>query len=367
MDNVLLHQNKAEVILLGTGGYGESILINLSNGKWIVVDSCTDINGNCLPLKYLRDNNVDIEKNVTLIICTHWHDDHIRGLSNLLKYCTNANFAFAIATDVVKFLQLIEFDYEKVEYNASASSTKEFHNCFKILYGRDKKPIYVSTDRLLYSEFVTTTNTQINLFSLSPSDATLHNFNFEISQLIDQYCITNRKIIYRGPNSKSVALLIEFGDSKIILGADLEVDYQNKDEGWLNVLDNSQSIKNKKAIIFKIPHHGSENGFDQRIWNELLMPNPVAKTTCYNKNMGLPTVDMIHNYQKLTDKLYFTSSTTNLKPKARSKEIEKLIQKLGIRLTEVKYSYGIVKSSCSLSEYPHNWIIECSGNAFKVE
>lgn len=46
----------AEVTLIGgPHGYGESVVIHLGNGEWIVVDSCVDPSTKeCLPLLYLN-------------------------------------------------------------------------------------------------------------------------------------------------------------------------------------------------------------------------------------------------------------------------------------------------------------------------
>lgn len=96
-----------EVTLIGTGGgYGESILVHLGFNNWIVIDSCVNPNTNeSLPLWYLESIGVDVSKDVKLIICTHWHDDHIIGISTLLKKCLNAKFCMSKASDTKKFLQ----------------------------------------------------------------------------------------------------------------------------------------------------------------------------------------------------------------------------------------------------------------------
>jgi glyoxylase-like metal-dependent hydrolase (beta-lactamase superfamily II) len=126
--------NLAEITLLGTGGgYGESSVVHLGNQNWVIVDSCINpITKESLPLVYLKEIGVDVERNVKLIVCTHWHDDHIRGLSKLLEECKNAKFSFARATDKEKFLKFISLDHEKLNREANNSSTVEFNNCLDI-------------------------------------------------------------------------------------------------------------------------------------------------------------------------------------------------------------------------------------------
>ena len=80
---------------------------------------------------------------------------------------------------------------------------------------------------------------------------------------------------------------------KRILGADLEVVLDNADEGWINILEKNQVI-DKGASLFKIPHHGSKNGYHERIWNEILLSNPVSKLTPWNKK----TTHIVGRFQR---------------------------------------------------------------------
>ncbi len=65
--------SSAEITLLGTGGgYGESCLIHLGEGKWMIIDSCIDpTSGIVLPLQYLDSIGVSVDNNVIMVVCTH--------------------------------------------------------------------------------------------------------------------------------------------------------------------------------------------------------------------------------------------------------------------------------------------------------
>ena len=39
----------------------------------------------------------DPDQDVALIVATHWHDDHIRGIARLVELCTDARFYCASA------------------------------------------------------------------------------------------------------------------------------------------------------------------------------------------------------------------------------------------------------------------------------
>jgi glyoxylase-like metal-dependent hydrolase (beta-lactamase superfamily II) len=107
--------NVAEVTILGTGGgYGESIIIHIGNNKWVIVDSCIDPHTRKnLPLNYLSSIGVNYRENVILIVCTHWHDDHIRGISHILSECLNSTFCMSNQTDKEKFSLFIQMDKVK--------------------------------------------------------------------------------------------------------------------------------------------------------------------------------------------------------------------------------------------------------------
>jgi glyoxylase-like metal-dependent hydrolase (beta-lactamase superfamily II) len=82
-----------EVTVIGTGGgYGESVVVHLGNGKWIVIDSCIDPKSRIsLPLLYLNKIGVNVPRDVVIILCTHWHDDHLQGLFQLLERMIGLN------------------------------------------------------------------------------------------------------------------------------------------------------------------------------------------------------------------------------------------------------------------------------------
>ena len=80
-----------ELTLLGPG-YGESLVLHLGGGMWVLVDSCLDSDGFPQALRYLESIDVDPAEAVDLIVATHWHDDHIRGIADLVETCKKATF-----------------------------------------------------------------------------------------------------------------------------------------------------------------------------------------------------------------------------------------------------------------------------------
>jgi glyoxylase-like metal-dependent hydrolase (beta-lactamase superfamily II) len=85
-------------VLLFGPGYGECILVHLGGGNWLLVDSCIDQRSGEQPaLEYLGRIGMDPAACVRLIVATHWHDDHVRGLARVVARCREARFACSAA------------------------------------------------------------------------------------------------------------------------------------------------------------------------------------------------------------------------------------------------------------------------------
>jgi len=368
INNTSPKRGEIEITVIGTGGgYGESLIIHDGTGQWIIVDSCVSPDGDKnLPLEYLNHLGVNLSNSVKLIVCTHWHDDHIKGLADIYHECSSAEIAFSQAHDQWKFLYFVSLDALKLKDQSSESSTYEFNTILGILITRGKSYRRAQSDQLLH--LVRLDGKSITLFALSPSSSTLDKFDEEISQLIADSESRESKIVIEKPNEKSVALLFDFGIYNAIFGADLEVGHHS-DSGWFNILDNLKCINREtKSIYFKIPHHGSKNGFHARIWEELLSENPVATLTPWNRNNGLPTDEMINVYKRLSKNLYITSTKANFgKPKKRSHRLEKLIRDFDIDISEVKYSHGIIRYRLDIVNKGTCFNVEISGAAMHLQ
>lgn len=354
----------AEVTLIGTGGYGESCVVHLGNNSWIVVDSCIEPGSNkSLPLQYLEELNVDVTTQVRLIVCTHWHDDHIKGISELYEKCEAAKFCVADTLDLKKFLYLVKLDYTKHAGKVSNSSTVEFNKCVDLANSRNGAVIKrASKNKVLHTERFDNFISQI--ISLSPSDFAKGRFDNEISSLINDFG-ENKKVVASDPNSNSVVILLNIGNHSAILGADLEVK-DNDDEGWLNILNKHEEIFEKKSTLFKISHHGSANGYHEKIWADLLEKNAVAGLTPYNRGYGLPEAEMLQVYESHTENLYITSPVISpKKPKKREKQLEKLISFFNSSLREIKFQVGVIRSRTPI-EKNEEWQTDLFGNALKV-
>ena len=151
----LPQENEVEVTVIGTGGgYGESIIIKLAKKSWIIVDCCINPRSKePLPLEYLKSIGVDYANDVVKIICTHWHDDHIRGISKLLEACEKAQFSPTRVNDTKKFMAFVDID-EKIHAEGGVRSTKEFKECVSILRKRNSIKYALPILKIVFFTFI---------------------------------------------------------------------------------------------------------------------------------------------------------------------------------------------------------------------
>lgn len=345
-------KDEVEITLIGTGGgYGESVLLKINQGEWVIIDSCINpVTKSPLPLEYLQNIGVDYKREVKFVICTHWHDDHILGLSEILKECQSAQFCMPTVNDSGKFLHYVGLDASKSK-KGSISSFIEFQRCIEILQDRTNVPMKrMKSDLVLYqNNFRLSDGTlkRIELFSLSPSESVITKFDKELSQLFKQFSLPKKSIPEKSPNDKSAVIYFRYGEFSAMLGADLEVSDENN-EGWHDIHRNSV-VRQGKSGIYKIPHHGSSNGYNNSIYSDLIETDAILQLSPWNRNNKLPQLDMLQTYRSHSKNLFITSPVAvSEKPKKRDKNTTKLISLFSRKLTEVKFNEGIVRTRQSL-------------------
>src|SRR5688572_10415690 len=123
--------DELEVSLFGAG-VGEALCVHLGFGDWMVVDSCIEAtSGQPVALEYLQLIGVDPSNAVKLVVNTHLHDDHARGVAAVLRQCAAATFACSAAATVMELLALIHASAQR-----ETSITKEFAAVIGILEER---------------------------------------------------------------------------------------------------------------------------------------------------------------------------------------------------------------------------------------
>ena len=343
--------DQIELTLTGPG-YGECIVFHIGNCNWVIIDSCLDKKKIPVALSYLRSLGVDPAKNVRLIVATHWHDDHIRGMGKLVETCSEANFCCSAALCEKEFLAMIGA-VENRPMLTTSSGMQELYQVFSLLHEKSAKPIHALANRRIFNQY------DCEIWSLSPSDSEFKLFLQKVGQLIPSVGETKRHIPTLTPKQAAVVLLFIINKTAVLLGSDMER------SGWLQILE-ADERPNCEASVFKIPHHGSKNAHVDRVWRELLKKEPIALLTPWRLGgRELPTEEDASRILSLTSKAYITTSSRNSVRKSnkmRVRAVEKTIKETGATLRSVYLSPGKIrlrKTEASQSE----WKIETFGKA----
>lgn len=346
--------NELELTLLGPG-YGECSVIHLGQGDWIIVDSCVDDEGNPAALGYLNQIGVDAEAAVRLIIVTHWHDDHVRGVARVVRDCPRAEFACPAAFRTKEFLTLVAAYADGAMMRETG--IQEMSETLAILQDRKMTVRLASENKLLLRD------SACELWALSPSDASIALAMLHLHAPRPMQAKT--ALPAPMPNHLSVALLAKLGDTAILLGGDV-LRFGDRDRGWSRIADLYTRYGHPVADLVKIPHHGSAGADCDEMWDRLLRDRPVAALTAFRRGaVALPTAaDVTRICEKCAD-VYLTSQPRPRRPKKRDSAVEKSVADLlrNRRLRSLELGRVTLRST---SNQGMQWTAQLAGPACRM-
>jgi hypothetical protein len=346
--------DQLEVSIFGPG-LGEAIVIHLGDGDWVLVDSGVHPEtGEPVALTYLRDIGVDVAQAVTLVLATHWHDDHVAGVAQTFEACESAAFACSDALRPMEFLALVEAADERSLM--ARSGVGEFAQVISILKRRRVKNQRFPAPHFAVAGRPVMHDGKWSITALSPSDASKVLALRGIHEAAPVPGSTKRKVLPPTPNHASVALVIAVNHERILLGADLE-NTHDPGTGWSAVL--AGGYLDERSSLFKIPHHGSDDADCPEIWRDWLFTDAVAILTPFLQGDQL--------LPKLTDveclcarpQRICTTSTAPIRRRRRASAVEKTIDRTVRWLKNAEPPIGQArarKSACALPGDP--WAVE---------
>ncbi len=336
--------NEFEVSLFGPGR-GECVVCHLTGEEWMVVDSCIDrASGEPIALKYLGSMGVDFSTAIKLVVVTHWHDDHIRGVSKVLEAAAQARFVCSQKDDgtaLYKAISTARFS------GLPDCGLDEFSEVLRIQQERREPhqriesagPIWASEGQILH-RVDSRPSGAVQVMALSPSAATqtLHEFGSFIASRGQP----KRRAVALSPNQRSIALWVSTGGASVLLGGDLEQS-ANPAVGWEAVVKSSVRPR-ELASVFKVPHHGSMNADNPRVWAEMLEETPFALVAPYSGGRKpLPSASDIERISRRTEHAYCTAPPKGWKPHRRESSVEKTIREKERALRVVSREVGHIR------------------------
>jgi competence protein ComEC len=227
-------------------GQGDCILIQVNN-KNLLIDSGTSDSKRKV-IRYLKNNNIT---KLDYVVATHPHDDHIGGMSSIIK----------------------AFDVDEFYAPKVTSSTESFEDIIRALKNKNLK-IKVAKPNIT--------------LDLGPNTSCI--------------MLSPNKTNYKDTNNYSCAIKVSYKKSNYLFTGDIE----NLSE---------QELLNKgydlKAQVLKVAHHGSNSSTSEEFLNKV--SPKIAVISCgFNNSYGHPTKETLDKLKKSNCTIYRTDLDKNI-------------------------------------------------------
>ena len=324
--------SELEVSVFGPG-VGECIVMHLGNGDWVVVDSCKLAGGKEVALEYLEAIGVDPGKAVKRVVVTHWHDDHMRGASEVLKAASAAMLVLSSAVRANEFQTLVAIGGD----TPPASGVREMWNCIRIVQERLERhePFslsFAADNSILFTRPASVGVPACEIRSLSPSAASQLLAAQEVARLLPKN-LQPKRAIARTANEVAVVLWVDVGGFLVLLGSDLE-ESPHAHLGWQAIVA-SRVRPQGQAHVVKVPHHGSETAYSADVWKNMLRGKDThAFVTPFRRGKALPTTGDVERLLAHTENVYATAP-------AKARELPKRLPAVDRHMKEITKARGL--------------------------
>jgi hypothetical protein len=270
-------------------GYGESQVLALPDGKWVVVDCCImeDI---ILPLELLRHFGAT---SVDLLVVTHPDLDHYKGLPEFIQGIPVRRLWRYPGFQTLRELLIL---LEQQEPEPRVTEMLRAHESMaKLMRSPQGEEGY-------YGLFWAPQGAPYEVYCLAPSSREKATTFEALPELIRRLkrgekisAQDKRRFMERG-NLLSLALSLRWNDRKsgLLLGGDVERE-SGEEHGWRGVLANlkeDNDLKNRGLWLLqglrlvKASHHGSAGAFCAEAWEQFSTPAPVETVVVTPFNRG---------------------------------------------------------------------------------
>ena len=361
--------DELEVSVFGPG-VGESIVVHLGHGDWMVVDSCLNPRTrHPAALEYLGTIGVDVGRAVKLLVLTHWHDDHVRGAGKILEQAHAAQVvcsakdhgdAFFNALETARAARLPNTGFDEMTGILDTLLSRRLPSQRAESVG----PVWAVEGRALLKRDGANSRQPMQVVALSPSDATLTLAMHELRPFLPRSAGPERRAVRLTPNQRSVVVFAEAGTRAILLGADLE-QTPNPATGW-NAVIRSPIRPTARSEVFKVPHHGSAGADNDAVWREMLVEEPIACLTPFSRGRSpLPTTKDLRRLRQRTPHVFCARRGRGPKPRLKPAAVERTIREVAKRRRLMEGPMGHIRVRGALSDRTP-MRVELFGPAFEV-
>ena len=203
---------EVEVTVFGPG-YGECILIHVGSNQWVVMDSCVGKDKEPVALTYLKSIGCNPDQCVQYVIATHWHDDHVQGISKVLESAGNATFFISTALGHREFIAFLKA-HERQPSRILNKGGSEMLASIKIAKSRNTHIKFAHENTIVagWDKGVLEHGQTVEIRALSPAPLMVEDFLVKIGgNLSSLPGTTKKRITDRGKNDLSIASLLTVG------------------------------------------------------------------------------------------------------------------------------------------------------------
>ncbi|MGE0138503.1 MAG: MBL fold metallo-hydrolase [Ilumatobacteraceae bacterium] len=341
-------------------GRGECCLVHVGAAEWLIVDSCTTESGQPAALAYLDTMGVPYSQ-VRWIVATHWHDDHIRGFADLVAACPNAKVIQSAALESDEFMALAAAAADSLVDGSFGAQEVWRTWTHLVSAGRSSPELARSDYRIHLRQGVDEPSCEV--WALSPSGASVAAAIAEFGRALPKIGEPKRAVPRPKRNPSCVVIWVQVGETVALLGADLETS-ADEAHGWRGIV-HSSGRPTGRAHVLKVPHHGSIDAHDEVMWNDLLVPQPKAAVTPFQRgDVRLPRETDRTRIAGLSDAWLTRDSATSRSPR-RSNAVERTIREAVRQIALVSVNPGRVTFRCDAQD-PGNWAVDAPSPAVKL-
>jgi beta-lactamase superfamily II metal-dependent hydrolase len=293
-----------EIHVLGAGK-GESIVLGWPGNCWGVVDCyAPSLNDHATnpTLQFLRGRGVS---ELEFLCLTHPHDDHFRGMSQLLEHLKVKHFWRFPTISVRELKRLAKYMVEDTERGDVAElkeNANDFVRTMTIVNERRESnqldQMLVNGHQQLYP-VPFDQSAQFQVWGFAPHGNQLGHYEQALTASFTAEGQLRANPPHVSHNDISVGLLVVFGKTRVVLGGDVER------AAWADICS-----QHKREHFFvdavKVPHHGSETGFIPGLWGDLAgRKKPIAVIAPYRR-FRLPKRDTLQHIGEHASKIMLT-------------------------------------------------------------
>jgi hypothetical protein len=361
--------DEIEISIFGKG-YGEAIAIHVGDRRWIAIDS-VEINQSSITRYYLEGIGHAPADHLDVIVATHWHDDHVRGIADLFEVSAKAEIIVPAAMLKSEFIKFAA-SFGSQSTGRFTSGVQEFGKILEIAASRNiantTYPLRLATHGYLgyrKGAGVLSHGQLVTLEALSPSHFDVAAFIARVGGARAEPQLLQRAPSY-GPNDVSSAFWLQVGDDAVLFGADVE-NMSAVSSGWNAILSASVQPTGKASLV-KIPHHGGLSGHHKGMWTQMLIERPIGTLTPWSRGGNkLPVDTDLARLSQFVGDGFATGPSAFGKEANQPPTVAKMLRRDGLKLHRVADKIGQVRHRGRVVDGKLVWKTDLFGRACQMK